>query len=177
MGRKKRLEKAGGTFHVYARGNNRQKLFGDDDDRRRYLRILGEVVQEHWWECLAYCLMGNHVHIVVWTRQANLSRGMFVAHGAYARYFNAKYGRVNHLFGDRYGSSLLADGPRARRVLAYVANNPVEAGLCERAADWPWGSHAAVVGGTAPAGLDVGRLAEWFGGLDRYIAFVARDVA
>ena len=177
MGRKRRIQLPDTTYHVWARGNDRQPIFVDDADRKRYLRILGDAVDEFWWRCLAYCLMPNHVHLVLWTRHANLAAGMCTAHNAYARSFNARHGKVNHLFGDRYGSSVLQDAQQVRRIVGYVANNPVAAGLCERAEDWPWGSHAAIVGGRAPGWLDVGGLTEWFGGLQRYIAFVARDVA
>lgn len=166
----------GATYHVWARGNDRQALFVDDQDRERYVKMLGHVIEDHWWRGLAYVLMSNHVHLVVRTEHADLARGMNALHNGYARSFNQRHGKINHLFGDRYGSSVLQDAQQVRRIVAYVVNNPVEAGLVRRAEEWPWGSHAAVVGGTAPPWLDVGRLGACFGGLERYAAFVGRDV-
>ncbi len=164
---------AGGTYHVWGRGNNKQVLFIDDEDRRLYLKILADVMEEFRWTCLAYSLMGNHLHLVVRTELANLSHGIQAGHNAYARESNVRHGRINHLFGRRFGSSLLDTEQKMQRLVAYVVKNPVAAGLCATAEEWPWGSHPAVLDGTAPVWLDVGRLGDLFGGLDRYAAIVA----
>ena len=169
MGRKPFVEVPNGTFHVYARGNSHQSLFIDDADRERYLRILADAVADFRWRCLAYCLMGNHVHLVLETPQANLSRGMCAAHFAYARSFNLRHGRVNHLFGERFGRAELRDPQHVRRIALYVARNPVEAGLCSRPEAWPWNSYGIVKDGGAPPWLDVDALAGHFGGLRRYL--------
>jgi REP-associated tyrosine transposase len=158
VARKPRQEVAGGTFHVYARGNDRRPIFVDDDDYRRYLKILGAAVWRFRWRCLAYCLMPNHVHLMVETPQANLGRGMHMLHGEYAQQFNRRHGRVGHLFQERFGSSLVATNARFFDLVAYIALNPVVARLCSRPADWMWSSHADTVGNQHLRWLDVERL-------------------
>ena len=88
--RKPRVEVAGGVCHVYARGNNHCELFIDDDDRRRYLAILGSVVEDARWRCLAYCLMSNHVHFLIETTEANLGAGMRRFHSFFAQFRNRR---------------------------------------------------------------------------------------
>src|SRR3954453_14176723 len=88
MPRSLRPELAGGIHHVYARGACRQPIFLDDLDRRRYLATVARVVQRMSWRCLSYCLMGNHMHLLIETPQPNLGRGMQRLHGTYAQGFN-----------------------------------------------------------------------------------------
>jgi REP element-mobilizing transposase RayT len=164
-----REEVEGGVYHVYARGNNRGLIFGDDDDRFLYLALLGGVTLAQRWHCLAYCLMPNHVHLLVELRECNLGRGMQRLHGAYAREFNDRHGRSGHVFQGRYGSESVRDDGQFLTVVRYIAMNPVEAALCARPEDWRWGSYGTVVDQAAPGWLDTNRLLEYFaawGGAD-----------
>jgi putative transposase len=147
----------GGIFHVYARGNAKQAVYLDDVDRLTYLRLLGTTVTKRSWRCLAYCLMENHVHLLVETPNANLAVGMQWLHGIYARTFNERHGRVGHLFQGRYGAERIKTEGQLWAVLRYIGLNPVEAGLCERPGDWRWGSYAAMRT-AAPAWLDIKRV-------------------
>lgn len=180
--RKPRAEFEAGVWHVYARGNNRQVVHHDERDRRTYVAMLAAEVERHAWRCLSYCLMPNHVHLLVETTQPNLGRGMQRLQGDYARWFNKRHGRSGHLFGERFGATWIGDDAHLWTAARYVARNPVEAGLCEEPGDFAWSSYAATVGGTAPAWLDVDRLLELFGGdptggtrqpIDRFATFVA----
>jgi putative transposase len=162
VARKHRQEVAGGVFHVYARGNAGRRIYLDDVDRRLYLTLLGHVVATKRWRCLAYCLMDNHVHLVVETPETNLSDGMQLLHGIYAQKHNARYRSGGHLFQGRFGAVHVRSDPHLMAVLAYVARNPVEAGLCRHAGDWRWGSHAAVLANARPRWLDVRRLLHYF---------------
>jgi putative transposase len=130
MARKPREETEGGIFHVFARGNRRQRIYLDDVDRRRYLRLLQTVVAEQRWRCLAYCLMENHVHLLVETPAANLAGGMQRLHGWYAESFNARHRHVGHLFQGRYGAagSGAPDWLDARRLLSHFASAGGEPG-------------------------------------------------
>lgn len=143
--------------HVYARGNDRCDIFRDDVDRESYLATLAYVVRRLRWSCLAYCLMRNHVHLLIETSEPNLGRGMHRLHSLYARHFNDRHGRTGHLFQERYGSVLQDSDEQLWHAIAYVVRNPVEAGLCTSPADWRWSSHAAVTRGEAPPWLDVTR--------------------
>jgi putative transposase len=164
MPRKPRELVAGGVYHVYARGNRRQAIFLDDGDRRLYLAIWGSVAEEMGWRCLAYCLMDNHVHHVVETPQPNLDVGVRNAHGAYGRLFNEMHAKTGHVFAGRFGSTLAPDAGAVLYFVSYVVVNPVRAGLCDRAEDYPWSSHRAVLGKTSrPRWLDIQRLLACYG--------------
>ncbi|HEX2086835.1 MAG TPA: transposase [Solirubrobacteraceae bacterium] len=159
MGRRPREDEAGAIHHVFARGNNRQAIFEDDLDRATYLRLLGEAVGRTGWRCLSFCLMPNHVHLLLETPHANLGAGMCRLQGQYARRFNRRHRRSGHLFQGRYGSARVRDDAQLWMVIAYIARNPVASRLCKRPDEWPWGSHAPIVNGTPqPGWLDVGRL-------------------
>ena len=162
MPRKLREEEEGAIHHGWARGNQRRAIFADDRDRRVYLELLGEVVSEHDWICMAYCLMGNHIHALIETPKANLGVGMQRLHGDYARYFNDRHDLDGHLFQGRYGAKRIRSDSQLLVAAAYIALNPVEARLCERADDWPWGSFGATAAGVAPPWLAQARLLDHF---------------
>jgi putative transposase len=175
--RRARIELEGDVHHVHARGNARMRIFLDDADHRRYLWLLGRAVERYRWRCLAYCLMVNHVHLLIEAPVVPLGRGMGYVHGEYARTFNERHERSGHVFGGRYGSVPVADDAHLWVAARYIARNPVEAGLCREPAAWRWSSHAAIVAGTAPSWLDRGRLLAYFGGvggepLERYAQLV-----
>lgn len=138
MARRPRELVEGGVYHVYARGNNRRTIFHDAKDRELYLSILHHVATSHRWECMAYCLMGNHVHLMIRTTDADLDRGMHLLHGHYARQYNLRHGCSGHLFQGRYGASRLTTDARVAQVLEYIEQNPVAAHLSRRPEDWPW---------------------------------------
>jgi REP element-mobilizing transposase RayT len=149
---------------VFARGNRKQDIFIDDDDRWVYLRLLEKVVVKQQWRCLAYCLMRNHVHLLIETPEPNLGAGMQRLHGVYAQTVNERHGWKGHVFQGRYGAERVKSDAQLLVTARYIARNPVAASLCREAREWPWSSHAAVVGGVAaPRWLDVGRLLAFFG--------------
>ena len=142
-------------YHVWARGNNRRSIYRDDEDRVVYLRLLGGVVVANRWRCFAYCLMDNHLHLVVETPGPNLGTGMRALHSLYASHFNERHGCCGHVFQGRFGSRVIVSDEQLWHTLAYVVRNPVEAGLCAAPDEWPWSSHVAMANGGAPAWLDV----------------------
>jgi putative transposase len=190
--RQPREELAGAIHHVFARGNAKQLIYRDDADRERYLALLGRAVVRQRWRCLAYCLMDNHMHLLVETPEPNLGRGIQWLHGRYAAVFNRRHRRCGHVFQGRYGAVRMKSDAQLVMVARYVARNPVDAGLCAEPDAWPWGSHAAAAAATvpgavaaaahehshAPTWLDTARLYEFFGasggdGRRRYQEFVA----
>jgi putative transposase len=160
--RKPRAEVEAGLFHVFARGNDKRVIYRDDRDRRTYLQLLQSTVTHFRWRLLAYCLMDNHVHLLLETREANLGDGMRRLHGSYAQRFHARHGSSGHLFQGRYGSVRITTDEQLWTVAVYIAMNPVEAGLCLRADDWAWSSHSMVLSGSAPDWIDVPHLLEHF---------------
>jgi putative transposase len=158
MPRKPREEAEGALHHVYARGNRKQRIYLDDRDRRAYLRLLSLVVRDKRWRCLAYCLMNNHLHLLVETPHANLGAGMESLQGGYAKGFNRRHGRTGHVFERRYGSVPIRTDAQLWWVVRYIAMNPVDAGLCARPEQWRWSS-----AGSAEHWLDRSRLFEYLG--------------
>lgn len=125
-------------------------MFRDDEDREIYLGHLGQAVEANGWEVYHYCLMTNHVHLVLLTPRAGLGLGIRPAHEAYARHFNTKYGEHEALFG-RFNNRVIADDRRFVTTMRYVGRNPVEAGMVHEAADWPWSGHVGLAGLGEPA--------------------------
>ena len=142
MSRPLRIEFPGAHYHVMSRGNARQRVFLDDTDCHAYLDLLGEVCVRFDWHCHAHCLMPNHVHLLIETRTANLSRGMRHLNGVFTQRFNERHGRVGHLFQGRYKAPLVDHDAYLLGLVRYILLNPVRAGLVGAAADWRWSSHA-----------------------------------
>lgn len=176
MARPHREELAGGIFHVYARGNRGQPIYFDDMDRRTYLAMLAGTVRHHGWHCLAYCLMDNHVHLMIETPEPNMARGMQQLHGSYALRLNKRHDLVGHAFQGRYGSVLIVSDEHLWVTARYIALNPVEAGICASPDDYQWSSHSLLTREEAPAFLAGDRLLSHFDGpgdpLVRYRRFV-----
>ncbi len=146
MPRIARVVVPGCPHHVTQRGNRRADVFGDDNDRRRYLTMLAEYAAEYGLEVWAYCLMTNHVHFVAVPKTADaLARTFRDTHQAYASWFNRKTGDSGHLWQGRFHSTAL-DDPHLWAAVRYVERNPVRAGLVSRAEEWPWSSAAAHCG-------------------------------
>ena len=177
MARKPRNEFPGAVVHVFARGVRKLPIYVDDVDRHSYLMLLGQVVVRQRWHCLAYCLMTNHVHLLVEPPEPNLAVGMHRLHGLHAQAFNKRHRHTGHVFQGRYSAVPVRKDGQLLAVARYIALNPVEARLCDDAAEWAWASHAAILGGSAPRWLDVAGLFAYFGAdggdpRERYLEFV-----
>jgi putative transposase len=129
---------ASGIYHVTARGVARTPITRDDDDSRLFLLLLAREVQREAWRVHTFCLMPNHYHAIIETTLERLSRGFHRLNSDLARTFNDRYKRWGHLFGDRFAAFVIRDEEHLHNASEYVLNNPVRAGLCERAEDWPW---------------------------------------
>ena len=134
------------VYHVVARGTGRQVIFEGDDDRRRFLSILDKALDEFDAELYAWCLMSNHVHLLLRAPIERLSALMRKLLGVYALYFNAKSGRVGHLFQERFSSEPVDSDAYLVTVIRYIHQNPVKAGLSD-VAGWPWSSYREYFGG------------------------------
>lgn len=150
MGYPLRIEVPGGYYHVGTRGNDKRTIYEDDSDRELFLLILRRVARRHGWLFLAYCLMGNHYHLVLQIDESGISRGMCELNTAYATTSNARHRRTNHLFGRRFWSELISTDAHLLQASRYVVQNPVRAGLCRTCEDWKWSSYRASVGVAVP---------------------------
>src|SRR2546425_12668152 len=170
--RKLRIQYPGAIYHVMNRGDQREEIARDDQDRERFLSTLGEACRKTEWQVHAYCLMSNHFHLVLETPQANLVFGMKWFLGTYTSRFNRRHKLFGHLFSGRY-KSLIVDGSGdgyLRTVCDYVHLNPVRAKLLrpeEPLQNYPWGSYPEYLKRAAkrPAWLRVDRGLEELGTL------------
>jgi len=146
MARKLRLQYAGAIYHLMSRGDRREPIFLDDADRESFLETLGQACAKTQWQVHAYCLMGNHFHLVVETPQANLVVGMKWLLGTYTARFNRRHNLSGHLFSGRY-KSLILDGSGNGYLKAacdYVHLNPVRPKLVrpeQRLKCYRWSSY------------------------------------
>lgn len=131
--------------HVLQRGNRRQRLFFSDDDRRAYLRMLAGACAEYRTACQAWCLMDNHIHLIlVPSHRDGLRAPLARVHTAYAQRINRAQGLDGHLFQGRYASYPM-DPAHLMVAARYIENHPAAAGLVTDAEDWPWSSARAHV--------------------------------
>ncbi len=124
-----------------SRGNARQDVVDDDDDRRRLTGCLERASERSGWEVLAFVVMSNHLHLMVRTPRPNLAAGMQRFLSAYALYHGRRHRRPGHLFQGRYKAEMIEDESYYWTVSRYVHLNPVRAGLVERPEAWPWSSY------------------------------------
>ncbi len=155
MSRPLRIEFPDAIYHVTARGDRREPIFVDDQDRAALLAVVAHAMGRFDARMLAFCLMSNHYHFVLQTRQANLSRLMRYVNGTYTQRFNRRHDEVGHLFQGRFHAILVDRDSYLLSVCRYVELNPVRAGLMLDPAAWPWSSYLAHVGRIdGPAWLD-----------------------
>lgn len=127
-----------GIYHVTSRGVARCTIFGDDIDRDCFLERLRRLARELELDGVVYCLMTNHFHLLVEGSLVKVSKAMQRLQGPYAQQFNKKYARVGHLFQERFHASVVADDAHFVHTYDYIRNNPVAAGFCATADEWPW---------------------------------------
>lgn len=142
MPRKSRQTSGTGIYHVMLRGINRQDIFDDPDDYHTFIRILSEVGGRNQPTChiYAYCLMTNHVHLLLAEKSWTVGQVVKSIAASYVFHYNKKYGRVGHLFQDRFRSEPCNDPGYFLTLFRYIHQNPVKAGLVAHAQDYPYSS-------------------------------------
>jgi putative transposase len=146
MTRPLRIEFPDAVYHVTSRGDRQEPIFGSDADRQLLLRIVDQALARLDAQAFAFCLMGNHYHFVLQTRQPNLSRLMRHINGQYTQAYNRRHGLTGHLFQGRFHAVLVDSDAYLIEVCRYVELNPVRAGLANKAIDWHWSSYRAHTG-------------------------------
>ena len=142
MPRQARKKSESGIYHVMLRGIDRQLIFEDTEDYFRFLDIVKECREECEFKLYAYCLMGNHVHLLLKVQADGLETIFKKIGGRYVYYYNVKYQRVGHLFQDRFKSEPVDDDSYFLTVLRYIHQNPVKAKMCSKVEDYPFSSFA-----------------------------------
>jgi putative transposase len=150
MGYPIREERSGAYYHVGTRGNNQRDIYTNSRSYQLFLLIFGAQVSAFGWEVVAYCLMRNHYHLVLQIGDRGLSRGMQKLNGGYARAFNVREGRRDHLFGRRFWSREIEDEADLLMTCRYIHLNPTRS-FDVLPEDWQWSGHRAAVGLDVPA--------------------------
>lgn len=144
MPRIRRVQSEANIYHVILRGINKQIIFEEDYDYTRFLQLLTKVKSQIDFELYAYCLMNNHVHLLIGADDLPTLATIMKCLGIrFVKWYNAKYQRSGHLFQDRFRSEPVNTLPYFLTVLRYIHNNPVKAGLVRQPTEYPWSSCSA----------------------------------
>lgn len=148
MGRRNRLESTSGIYHIMQRGVGKQIIFETDNDYRYYLEKLSEYKTAYNIQLLAYCLMENHVHLLVKSESSEIVSLLMQRIGtSYARYYNAKYLHSGHVFQGRFHAEIVETESYLFACIRYIHNNPVKAGISPRAR-YQWSSYHEYTSGS-----------------------------
>ena len=149
MPTQKRKWYPGASYHVTARGNHRDDIFKDKYDFLHYLTLMNEAVDYYIcdkYEIISYCLMNNHVHILIKTGEKALGQFIGRISSKYAKYYNKKYNCIGHLFQDRYFSELIEKDSQMLETSRYIHLNPVRAKMVEKPECYEWSSYSMYIG-------------------------------
>lgn len=140
MPRKARKKSESGIYHILMRGINRQVIFEDEDDYFKFLQTIDKYKEQSGYEVYAYCLMDNHVHLLLKIGQEPLEQVMRRICGSYVYWYNTKYQRIGYLFQDRFKSEVVENDSYFLTVLRYIHQNPMKAGLVKSPEQYQWSS-------------------------------------
>lgn len=158
----------GDVYHIVSRGNGRQIIFEDDEDRRFFIRTLHDYWDEAHLELYAWCLMENHFHLLVHGNTEDISIGMKKLCSVYARRFNKRTGRVGHLFQDRYDSEPIDSEAYLLSVIRYIHKNPEKGGIAPMST-YGWSSYQEYLGRPTICKTDFAL--DVFGGREQFLLF------
>ncbi len=141
MPRVAREKSSSGIYHIILRGINRQLIFNDEEDHERLLYTLNNCRDESGYKIYAYCLMGNHLHLLAREGHEDLGITMRRIGASYVYWYNHKYERCGHLFQDRYKSETVEDDSYLLTVVRYIHHNPIKAGITNDVSLYRWSSY------------------------------------
>ena len=172
MPRCARVKSESGFYHVIAKGSGGQNLFEGVYDYRAFLELLAKACEKGGVHAIAYCLMSNHVHLLLEDAEGHLGEVMKSVLTGYAQRFNKLGDHVGHVFQQRFKSQPIEDEGYLLRAIRYIHNNPAKAGICA-ARDYPWSSYHEYVG--VPVLVDTALALELCGGIEGFVAFSASE--
>ena len=133
-------------FHIMTQGINKGFIFDNPTDIKYYINTMFKLAQEHQVRIIAYCIMNNHTHMLLETKDLKeLSKYMQRLNMKYGRYYNKKYNRVGYVFRDRYKSEGIYSEKHLNSCIRYIYNNPVEAGICSHAKEYPYSNYKEIL--------------------------------
>lgn len=142
MARQARKKSESKIYHVMLRGINQQQIFEDFEDCVKFLDVLKECKEICGFQLYAYCLMGNHIHLLIKEGSESLEQVFKRICGRFVYWYNTKYQRVGHLFQDRFKSEPVDSTEYLLTVVRYIHQNPVKAGICKRPSDYAYSSYS-----------------------------------
>lgn len=146
MPKKKRIWYPGAVYHIMNRGNRRSDIFKDEEDYQVYLTILRQAMEKYTYVLYSYCLMTNHIHIQIETKDSEIWNIMRYINLSYTKYFNNKYNFIGHLFQGRYKAELIENDPYNLQTSRYIHLNPVKASMVELPIEYKWSSYGVYMG-------------------------------
>jgi REP element-mobilizing transposase RayT len=141
MPRNARVKSESGIYHIMLRGINQQLIFEDEEDNRKFIEVLKDCKAVSGYKLFAYCLMGNHIHLLIKVEKEELEQIFKRIGGRYVYWYNGKYSRVGHLFQDRYKSEPVETDEYFLTVLRYIHQNPVNANISKKVDGYLWSSY------------------------------------
>lgn len=150
MPRKPRLHYPGALYHIVSRGNNRQTVFQSPNDYKRFLTTLHKVKDKKPFHLYAYCLMPNHIHLLMEVGEVPTWIVLQRVLSSYTAYFNHRHRRHGHLFQGRYKAILCEKNNYLLELTRYIHLNPVRAKLVKGSEEWKWSGHAGYLSGNDP---------------------------
>ncbi|WP_346897506.1 transposase [Clostridium sp. UBA7503] len=163
MARKLRIWYTGAIYHVMCRGNRKKDIFLDSEDYQVYLKIIKKVKEELDFDIYSYCLMTNHVHLAIGTKDDDIGNIMKKINMLYSIYFNRKYDLIGHLFQGRYRSELIQEDKYILEVSRYIHLNPLRANMVTNAQDYKWSSYSTYLGLSKEKIINTERILSYFG--------------
>jgi REP element-mobilizing transposase RayT len=143
VSREPRVEIANAVYHATQHATGDEPFFRDVFDRFLFERLLERALKRYRWDLHAYCQVDNHYHLLLKLKEPTLALGMQFLNGRYVQAFNDRHERRGALVRSRYTSTLVETESHYLNCVAYIAMNPVGAGLCRRPEDWEWGSYGS----------------------------------
>ena len=141
MARKPRKQSKTGIHHIMLRGNNKQTIFQDKEDSYKFLKILSQTKEKLDFDVFAYCIMNNHVHLLIKEKENTIGQIIGSVASKFATWYNTKYERVGYLFQDRFKSEAVETNEYFLTVIRYIHQNPVKAGLCKAVSEYEFSSY------------------------------------
>jgi putative transposase len=174
MSRKLRVWFPGAMYHIINRGNKKAVIFYDSQDYLKYLSILADTKELFPFHLSSYCLMNNHIHLLMETENIPIHEIMKNINTLYAIYFNKRHELSGHVFQGRYDSKLIEDRNNLLNVSKYIHLNPLEAKLVKKLEDYPWSSYPSYLTATQNPLLSSERLLSQFSepALEHYLTFL-----
>jgi putative transposase len=174
MSRRPRVWFPGAIYHITSRGNRKSVIFKNQSDYQKYLSCIAEAYNESPFQLHAYCLMPNHLHLLIETSSIHIQQIMWSIQTSYAIYFNKKYELDGHVFQGRYGARLIDSQKYFIDSGRYIHMNPVKAEIVEKPTNYRWSSYPYYVHGNPPPYLNTSKTISLFPGPKSYQYFVEK---